>query len=71
MTNFDKLTLEVTTDGSIDPEIALKTASQILTEHLVLIQDAFTEKKVETKEKVKKVAAKKAVKKTVIKDKKK
>lgn len=43
MTNFDKLTLEISTDGSIDPEIALKTAAGILVEHLNLIGDAFSE----------------------------
>lgn len=46
MTNFDKLTLEISTDGSIDPEIALKTASKILVEHLTLIDQAFGEEPV-------------------------
>lgn len=43
MVNFDKLTIEITTDGSVDPEMALKTAANILIEHLNLISDAFTE----------------------------
>lgn len=33
-TNFDKLSLEIWTDGSVSPEKALSTASQVLTEHL-------------------------------------
>lgn len=33
-TNYDRLTLEIWTDGSISPEKALSTASQILIEHL-------------------------------------
>lgn len=42
VTNFDKLTLEIATDGSIDPEEALSKATGILVEHLVLMQKAFT-----------------------------
>ncbi len=42
-TDFDKITLEISTDGSIDPEIALKTAAGILVEHCSLIQKAFEE----------------------------
>lgn len=37
MTNFDKITLDVTTDGSIDPHDAVKQASQILIDHLSVI----------------------------------
>ena len=61
VTDFDKLTLEVTTDGSIDPEVALEKASKILVEHFSLVaQSCESEVPVkETKEK------KKAVKKTV------
>lgn len=33
-TNYDRLTLEIWTDGSVSPEKALSTASQILIEHL-------------------------------------
>ncbi|MGA2666943.1 MAG: DNA-directed RNA polymerase subunit alpha [Patescibacteria group bacterium] len=39
-TDFDKLTLEITTDGSIDPEETLKLASKILVEHFNLIEQA-------------------------------
>lgn len=41
MTNFDKITLEVATDGSIDPEEALNKSAGILVEHFSLIRDAF------------------------------
>ncbi len=40
MVNFDKLTLEITTDGSVDPEEALKVASKILVEHFGLVEAA-------------------------------
>ena len=36
ITNFDKLTLEIWTDGSIQPEEAASLAAKILTEHLML-----------------------------------
>lgn len=39
-TDYDKLTLEITTDGSIDPEDALGKASKILLEHFGLIDQA-------------------------------
>ncbi|KKQ74634.1 MAG: DNA-directed RNA polymerase subunit alpha [Berkelbacteria bacterium GW2011_GWB1_38_5] len=39
-TNFDKLTMEITTDGSLDPEKALGTAAQILVEHFSLVGQA-------------------------------
>ena len=65
MTNFDKLTLEISTDGSIDPEIALKTASKILTEHLTLIDQAFGEEIIKKEIKEPKVKKEKAEKKEV------
>jgi DNA-directed RNA polymerase subunit alpha len=33
-TNYDRLSLEIWTDGSVSPEKALSTASQVLIEHL-------------------------------------
>ena len=36
ITDFDKLTLEIWTDGSIQPEEAASLAAKILTEHLML-----------------------------------
>ncbi|MDO8686784.1 MAG: DNA-directed RNA polymerase subunit alpha, partial [Candidatus Berkelbacteria bacterium] len=41
-TDFDKLTIDITTDGTMDPEIALKTAAGILVEHFDLIGKAFS-----------------------------
>src|SRR5699024_11472955 len=34
MTNFDKLTLDVWTDGSISPQAGVSLAAKIMTEHL-------------------------------------
>lgn len=67
ITNFDKLTIEITTDGSIDPEIALKTATDILIEHLKVISDAFSVDvpvKEKTTKKIKIAKEKKEVKKS-------
>jgi len=68
MVNFDKLTMEITTDGSIDPEEGLKVASKILVEHFGLVEAACETpappKEVAKKPKVKKEkTAKKALKK--------
>ena len=38
-TDFEKLILEVTTDGTIHPEDAVKQASRILIQHMMLITD--------------------------------
>lgn len=38
-TDFEKLNLEIKTDGTIHPEIAVKEASKILIQHLMLISD--------------------------------
>lgn len=40
MTNFDKLTLEVTTDGTITPDQAFMQACQILVDHFSLLGNA-------------------------------
>ncbi len=37
MTNFDKITLDITTDGTIDPYDALKQSSQILIDHFAIM----------------------------------
>jgi DNA-directed RNA polymerase subunit alpha len=37
MTNFDRLMMEIWTDGTIEPEEALSNAAQILVEHLSLL----------------------------------
>ena len=39
-TDFDKLTLELTTDGTITPADAMRHASQILVEHFGIVRDA-------------------------------
>lgn len=38
-TDFEKLIMEVATDGTIDPEEAVKQASRILIQHLMIITD--------------------------------
>lgn len=37
MTNFDKILLDITTDGTIDPYDAVKQAAQILIDHLSIV----------------------------------
>ena len=52
LTNFDKLTVEVTTDGTIKPSEALKQAAKILVDHFAVIlqpQTGTKKKKVEEK----------------------
>jgi DNA-directed RNA polymerase subunit alpha len=39
-TDFDKLTLDIVTDGSIDPQAALRQAAEILMAHLQIFTDA-------------------------------
>ncbi|MCA9388367.1 DNA-directed RNA polymerase subunit alpha [Candidatus Berkelbacteria bacterium] len=41
-TDFDKLTLELTTDGTVAPAEAVKYASQILVEHFQFVLDGAT-----------------------------
>ncbi len=38
-TDFEKLTIEIETDGTIHPEEAIKAASRIMIEHLIMITD--------------------------------
>lgn len=52
MTDFDKLYLEITTDGRITPEDALKEATVILLHHLTLF-DRFTTQEIEFEDKKK------------------
>ena len=60
ITDYDKLTLEVWTDGSVQPDEAISLAAKILTEHLTLFVGlteqvttiAFTEQEDDKKEKV-------------------
>jgi DNA-directed RNA polymerase subunit alpha len=37
MTNFDRLIMEIWTDGTIEPEEAMSSAAQVLVEHLSLL----------------------------------
>ncbi len=39
-TDYDKLTLDIETDGSIDPQAALREAAEILISHLAIFTDA-------------------------------
>lgn len=39
VTNFDKLTLEITTDGTIKPSEALRQAAKILVDHFTIIHE--------------------------------
>ncbi len=66
-TDFDKLILEVKTDGTISPQAAVSQASQILLDHFLLINQSLLED-IE-KPKKKKVAKPKKAKKTVAKKK--
>lgn len=45
MTNYDKLILNIKTDGSVTPEDAVSAAASILVEHFTLINDSFASKK--------------------------
>lgn len=66
VTNFDKLTIDITTNGSISPQEAIKNACQILNDHFNLINANIAEEQITKKPKsakktktVKKVVAKK------------
>jgi DNA-directed RNA polymerase subunit alpha len=63
MTNFDKLVMEITTDGSIDPEKALGKSAKILVEHFSLIENACAVTEVKAAESAPKKKAAKAEKK--------
>ena len=43
-TDFDRLFVEIETDGSIAPEEAMVLSSDILAKHILLIEDSFREK---------------------------
>lgn len=70
MTNYDKLTINLTTDGTINPEQAINTAAKILVEHFEIVKGILPEKKSEkiaekkVKSKVKKESIDKKAKKT-------
>lgn len=51
ITNFDKLMIDITTDGSITPEEVFKTANQILIDHFSLISQRISAQETKKKEK--------------------
>jgi len=69
-TDFDKLILELETDGTLTPEAVFSQAADILVKHFVLLQEAFKEPEKPIKElsvvkkKIAKSSAKKHEKKT-------
>lgn len=68
MTNYDKLIIDLTTDGTIDPENAMHTATKILLEHFDIIRNCLQPAE-PVKKTAKKIAPKKdaKVKKTPVK----
>jgi DNA-directed RNA polymerase subunit alpha len=48
-TDFDRLNLEIETDGTIDPEAAFFAASQVLVKHFALLEETFQERPQEEK----------------------
>ena len=66
ITNYNKLLVEVTTDGSITPEESVAYASKVLVEHFQAIADST-----QTDVKVEKKKAKKSTKKKTVKNAKK
>lgn len=58
--DFNKVVMEVETDGSIEPEEALKKASEILMDHFKLVSEVKIEGKATKPKKVKAAAKKKA-----------
>ena len=63
-TDYDRLFLEITTDGTVSPETALFRASEILVNHFSLFVDTLRPKIEEKTEERKEVAEKKKVRKT-------
>ena len=57
--DFNKIVMEIETDGSVEPEEALKKASEILVDHFKLVSEVKTEEK-EAKPKKKMATKKKA-----------
>ncbi len=58
-TDFDRLILEIETDGSLTPKQALVQATDILIQHFTLIDDTFREKEKKTVKQVKSEEGKK------------
>jgi len=49
-TDFDRLTIEITTDGSLEPEEALENACSILVKHYEMLENKVSEKEEEKEE---------------------
>ena len=58
--DFNKVTMEIETDGSVEPEEALKKASEILVDHFKLVSEVKTEEKAAKPKKAKAAPKKKA-----------
>ncbi|MEK7121224.1 MAG: DNA-directed RNA polymerase subunit alpha [Patescibacteria group bacterium] len=58
--DFNKVVMEIETDGSIQPEEAMKRASEILVDHFKLVSDVKTEEREAKPKKVKAATKKKA-----------
>ena len=58
--DFNKVVMEIETDGSVEPEEAMKKASEILVDHFKLISDVKTEEKTAKPKKTKATAKKKS-----------
>jgi len=58
--DFNKVVMEIETDGSIEPEEAMKKASEILVDHFKLISDVKTEENTAKPKKTKATAKKKS-----------
>lgn len=66
-TNYSKLIMEITTDGSVSPSEALKTAATIMNEHLQVICDSCNLQSPKTKQKSKREVKEKAKSKKIAK----
>lgn len=67
MTNFDKLMLDITTDGTVSPRRAISQAAQILIEHFGIVKTIGDSELSDKPGKKVKASAKKAVTKTEVK----
>ena len=57
-TDFDRLILEIETDGTVNPEAALKEAASILVEQFEIVKNGLKDEEVESAEEVKPKAKK-------------
>lgn len=69
-TDFDRLSIEITTDGTISPEEAFQSASKTLVDHFSILLGNKEEKKEEAKEEIKEEKEEPKLKKKTAKSKK-